>query len=389
MTYRFISSISIIRYTIIFIFYLLFATSHAGAQLRKEGWINRYINSVINDTTGTEKATLTIYPTFATAPETGVEIGASIMKLFYANRDTLNRLSELQAFSFFTFKGQYGLILENAIYGDQDKWFFLGEAKIQQFPLSYYGIGPNSPKDHPALVNSFNVLFRQRVLRKLRKNFFLGPEIDYQLVSGVRFEQPEEGNPHYIPLGADGTSNLGLGMAFVYDDRHNVLNVRKGRFGEIAYLRYINDFGSEYSFGSVNVDLRSYHPIGKRDVLAWQIKGNFLHGEAPFNQLAQLGGDRLMRGYYQGRFRDKNAIAAQVEYRILPFAFSKRLGAAIFAAAGVVAPEFNAFEARNIKGTAGLGLRYLLFPKKDIYIRFDVGFTKEGANFYIFNGEAY
>lgn len=123
---------------------------------------------------------------------------------------------------------------------------FLGEAKIQQFPLSYYGIGPNSPKDHPALVNSFNVLFRQRVLRKLRKNFFLGPEIDYQLVSGVQFEQPEEGNPHYIPLGADGTSNLGLGLALVYDDRHNMLNVREGRFGEIAYLRYIDDFVSEY-----------------------------------------------------------------------------------------------------------------------------------------------
>lgn len=389
MRYHLITHIFISRYTIISIFCLLFATPYAEAQLRKEGWIKRYVNSVVNDTTGTEKATLTIYPTFATAPETGIELGASIMKLFYANSDTLNRLSELQAFSFFTFKGQYGLILENAIYGDKDKWFFLGDMKIQQFPLSYYGIGPNSPEDNPAQVNSFNVSFRQRVLRKLRKNFFFGPEIDYQLLSSVRFEQPEEGNPHYIPLGADGTSNLGLGMALVYDDRHNVLNVRKGRFGEIAYLRYISDFGSEYDFGSFNIDLRSYHPIGKRNVLAWQIKGNFLQGEVPFNQLAQLGGDRLMRGYYLGRFRDKHAIAAQVEYRILPFAFSKRLGASVFAAAGAVAPEFNSFAARNIKATAGVGLRYLLFPKKDIYIRFDVGFTKEGANFYIFNGEAF
>lgn len=377
------------RYTIAFSFLFQLVTLYAEAQIRKEGWLRRYVNSIINDTTHAEQATLTAYPTFATAPETGLELGASILKLFYANSDTTNRLSELQAFTFFTLKGQYGLVLENAIYGDQDKWFFLGDVKIQQFPLSYYGIGPNSPEAHPALVNSFNVSFRQRVLRKIKNNFFIGPEVDYQLITGVRFEQPEGGNPHNIPLGADGTSNLGLGMALVYDDRHNVLNVRKGRFGELAYLHYVDGFGSDYGFGSFNVDFRSYHPIGKRNVLAWQVKGNFLHGEVPFNQLAQLGGDRLMRGYYQGRFRDKHAISAQMEYRILPFAFSKRLGAAVFAAAGAVAPQFNDFQARNIKATAGVGLRYLLFPKKDIYIRFDVGFTKEGANFYIFNGEAF
>lgn len=374
---------------LLFILFLICIVIPIQAQIKKEGWLKRYVNSIINDTTHAEQATFTIYPTFATAPETGIELGASIMKLFYAEGDTLNRLSELQAFTFFTFKGQYGLVLENAIYGDKDKWFFLGDVKIQQFPLSYYGIGPNAPEDHPALVNSFNISIRQRVLRKIKNNFFIGPEADYQLITGVRFEQPEGGSKHEVPLGADGTSNLGLGMALVYDDRHNVLNVRKGNFGELAYLRYVDGFGSEYGFGNVNVDFRSYHPIGKRNVLAWQVKGNFLHGVVPFNQLAQLGGDRLMRGYYQGRFRDKHALSAQVEYRILPFAFSKRLGASVFAAAGAVAPQFNDFQTRNIKATAGVGLRYLLFPKKDIYIRFDVGFTKEGANFYIFNGEAF
>lgn len=381
--------IAVRRHLCLFLLSLPLLIPHAQAQRPKEAWLKRYVNSIINDTTHAEQATLTIYPTFASAPETGIELGASIMKLFYANNDTLNRLSELQAFTFFTFKGQYGLVLENAVYGDQDRWFFLGETKIQQFPLLYYGIGPNTPEHHPASVNSFNVLFRQRVLRKLYKNFFFGPEVDYQLISGVDFEQPAAGDPYPIPRGGEGTSNLGLGMALVYDNRHNVLNVRKGSFGEIAYLRNFDGFISDYNFGSLNLEFRSFHPIGKSDVLAWHIKGNFTQGDVPFNQLAQLGGDRLMRGYYLGRFRDKHAIAAQVEYRLLPFPFSKRLGAAVFAAAGAAAPEFSAFEARNVKGAVGVGLRYLLFPKKDIYIRFDVGFTKEGANFYVFNGEAF
>ena len=37
--------------------------------------------------------------------------------------------------------------------------------------------------------------------------------------------------------------------------------------------------------------------------------------------LSLMGGESLMRGYYLGRYRDKNLVAGQVEY-ILPFAFS-------------------------------------------------------------------
>lgn len=379
---------SITKISIITLF-LFLGTSTVQAQKFKDGWVWRYINSIINDTTEAEEATLTVYPTFASSPETGLEIGASILKLYYANGDTLNRLSELQAFTFFTVKGQYGLVLENALYGNEDKWFFLGENKIQRFPLSYYGIGPTTPGDNPALVDAFQVTVKQRVLRKISNNFFLGPEVDYQLLSSVTIDQPKEGPAFPIPLGGDGTQNLGIGFGLVYDNRHNVLNVRRGLFGEIAYLRNFDNFLSEYSFGSVNVDIRSYHPVGRKNILAWQLKGQFTHGDVPFNQMALLGGDRLMRGYYLGRHRDRHFIGAQAEYRMLPLWFSKRLGAAVFASAGTVAPTLDSFQMRNMRYAGGIGLRYLLFPKKDIYLRFDLGVTNEGANLYIFNGEAF
>lgn len=373
------------------IFFILFITiHHASAQKKfRDTKIWRYANSIINDTSEANKATFIVYPTFASSPETGLQIGASLLRLFYAKKDTVNRLSELQAFPFFTIKGQYGLIFENAIYGHQDKWFFLGETKIQRFPLSYYGIGPVTSGKNPAYVDVFQLLLKQRVLRKIYKNFFFGPEVDYQLLSNVTFKQPEDGNLHEIPLGADGTQNLGFGLGFVYDSRHNVLNVRKGLFGEIAYLTTVKGFVSEYAFGGANFDVRSYHPVGKSSVIAWQIKGQFMHGDVPFNQLALLGGDRLMRGYYLGRYRDKNMIAAQLEYRMLPFPFSKRFGAVAFVSAGTVAPDINSFQIKRLRVACGIGVRFLVFPKKDIYIRLDFGFTKEGLNFYVFNGEAF
>lgn len=355
---------------------------------RRPNFIKRQINRIFNDTAEANQPSLTYYPSFAYAPETGIELGASILKLFRAKQDPENRLSEIQAFAFFTFNSQYGLWIDNAIYGDKDKWFFLGRTRLQRFPLFYYGIGSETQPHNYAVVDANNIIFRQRILRKIKPNFFIGPEVDFQMLSDVNFKQPEQ-DPHDLPTGSSGSTNLGLGVAVVYDNRHNVLNVRDGLFAELAFLQYSPTWGSKYKFNSVNLDVRSFHRVSQRNVFAWQAYATFLHGEVPFNQMALMGGDMGMRGYYQGRFRDKNLVGTQAEFRMLPFSFSKRIGAAVFGGAAVVAPKLNHIHARNMRYSGGLGLRYLLFPKKDIFLRFDIGFTTEGSSFYIYSGEAF
>jgi outer membrane protein assembly factor BamA len=214
--------------------------------------------------------------------------------------------------------------------------------------------------------------------------------VDYQRLSAVEFlTQPNESLE--LPLGSTGSANLGFGVGLLYDNRHNVLNVRKGFFSELALLRYDQRWGSDFSFTSLLSDTRFYRPINKRDVLAAQLLGQFNVGNTPFNQLALLGGESLMRGYYLGRFRDNNQLAAQVEYRFLPLplGFSKRLGAALFASSGTVFDQFRALSLRDVVWAAGGGFRFLLFPKKDIFSRVDVAFTREGPGFYIFIGEAF
>lgn len=384
--YRTMKNYAAVRWLFALIF--LFHGEDMKAQQLKDSWLWRQAHRIFNDTASAAEASFTVYPTFGYAPETGVELGASALQLFRAKNDTLNRLSELQAFAFVTSRAQYGLWLDNAIYGDKDKWFFLGRTRLQRFPLFYYGIGPHSEVTNHAVVDAFSIAFKQRVLRKVKKNFFVGPEIDFQQLTGVSFNQPEAGE-HAVPIGAEGTLNLGLGAALVYDNRHNVLNVRKGFFGELSFLTYSPSLASDYRFNSINLDIRSFHPLNKRNTLAWQFYGNFLHGEVPFNHLALMGGDMLMRGYYQGRYRDKNILASQAELRMLPLPFSKRVGAVVFGSIATVAPTVDAFNLSNLKWSGGFGLRYLLFPKKDIYIRLDIGFTQEGSSFYIFNGEAF
>ena len=371
-------------------FSLVLILSLCSLQAFSQSLASKYINGILNDTSDISKPQFLVYPTLAYAPETSWEIGLSSLLVYYAKRDTTNRLSEINGFTFFTLENQYGLWFDHAIYSDQNKWFFLGRIRLQSFPLKYHGIGMDTPKEYLALVDANQIMIKERVLREVKRNLYFGLEADFQRISSVNFKPAEKAPEFNLPLGYAGSTNFGMGLGLVYDDRHNVLNVRKGRFSELAVLRYFPGF-SDFGFNTIISDTRIFTPVGKNNVLAWQVLGQFYSGDVPFNQLALMGGDSMMRGYYLGRFRDRNQVASQVEFRMLPLplGFSKRIGAAAFAGAANVFPDFSKASIHQTVWSAGGGLRFLLFPKKDIYTRFDVAFTQEGTGYYLFIGEAF
>jgi outer membrane protein assembly factor BamA len=361
-------------------------------SLNAQGIVKRYWNSLVNDTTDLSQPQMLVYPTLAFAPETSWEIGFSSLYVYFANNDATNRLSEINGFTFITLENQYGLWFDHALYSDQDRWFFLGRVRFQSFPLFYHGIGSDTPVEATARVEANQVIIKERVLRKIRNDLFIGLEFDYQRLAAVDFVLPDPEDMDFeMPLGSEGSSNVGLGIGLVQDNRHNVLNVRKGLFSELAFLHYNPAWGSTFNFSSILSDTRVYKPMGKNNVLAAQLLGQFNFGDVPFNQLALLGGENIMRGYYYGRYRDNNQIAAQVEYRFLPlpFNFTDRIGAAVFAGAGSVFNDVSDISISKIAVSGGAGLRFLLFPKKDIWVRTDLAFTREGLGFYIFIGEAF
>lgn len=375
----------------IYIFSILFfSISNIEAQSqKKENWglLGRYINYLVNDSLGGSRPKLLVYPTIGFTPETNWEFGFSSLYVYYANRDTTNRISEISGFTFYTLENQYGLWLDHALYTDKNKWFFLGRSRFQSFPLLYYGIGPNSESEPLAEIEGNYLFLKERILREIKPSFYGGLEIDFQSLSQVDYEDAVPGLVQ--PLGGNGSTNLGLGLGLVYDNIHNALNPREGIFSELAFIHYDKAWGSDFNFTTLVSDNRIYRPINN-NVFAAQVFARLtLDGDAPFNQLALLGGENLMRGYYLGRYRDDNLLAAQVEYRILPFSFSKRWGASFFLASGQVFSDENKLAFNQFLPTAGTGIRFLLFPEKDIFTRLDFAFTKEGPGFYFFIGEAF
>ncbi len=353
-----------------------------------QNFVKRYLNHTLKDTSDPAKPKFIAYPTVAFAPETSWEFGLSGLYVYRAKQDTLNRLSEIGGFTFVTLEQQYGTWLEHTLYTDENKYFFLGQAKFQNFPLSYHGIGSNTPEDKLASVAAQEIRIRERVLRQIIPSLYTGFEVNFERLTQVDF-QIEENILMGLPLGAEGSTNISLGWGLVYDDIHNVLNPRDGHFAELAFLSSNQALGSTFDFNQVFTDFRLYKPIRENNVLAFQAYGQFGVGDIPFNELSLMGGERMMRGYYLGRFRDKNYSAAQIEYRMLPFSFAKRWGASFFAAAGSVYPTLSDFKNTPLTWSFGGGPRFLLFPKKDVYNRIDVAFTPEGYGIYFFIGEAF
>jgi hypothetical protein len=166
---------------------ILCATLTSNAQQQRHTLLARYINGLINDTSDIRKPQFLIYPTVAYAPETSWEFGLSSVFVFYANRDTTNRLSEINAFTFITLEQQYGLWFDHALYSQDNQWFSLGRLRFQSFPLLYFGIGMNATEEHLAQVNANLVQIKERVLKKIVKGLYGGLEVDYQNLSSVEF----------------------------------------------------------------------------------------------------------------------------------------------------------------------------------------------------------
>lgn len=368
--------------------FLLPSLGPISAQTSSEPWFNRMLNKFTKDDRPPERPRFVAYPTLAFSPETSWEIGVAASLLFHAKNDyEHNRLSEITAFGFVTVRSQYGVWFDNAVYSDQDRWLFLGKLRVQRFPLFYWGIGPGAPKADPIIVDGNYQLFRQRVLHQIKGNWFAGLQGDLQNLGDVDFGGDQPSKP--LPEGANGSLSVALGPSLVFDSRPNMLNTREGWFAEMSWLHYSHLLGSDYAFDVLSAEIRRYHQLSPNRVFAWQLYGSSVQGNAPFNMLSLLGSEMLMRGYYTGRFRDRQYYAAQAEYRWLPFHFSKRIGGAVFLSTGAVAPAIDRLSAQDLRLAGGAGLRYLIFPKKDIFVRLDAGFTREGVSFYIFTGEAF
>ena len=245
------------------------------------------------------------------------------------------------------------------------------------FPSDFWGIGyeMGDNDDNKSEMKRWQAQAEVSFLFRVADNFYIGPMASYDYVIGKHIEHPE------LLQGMDQhTWNVGAGVSLVYDNRDNLTNPHRGICLNINQMFRPRFLGNDYAFSTTAFRFDAYQRLGKGTVLAEDIGANLNFGNPSWGMMAELGGTHSMRGYYEGRYRDKHSLEATVELRQHVW---KRNGIVVWVGAGTIFPKFSALRSKQILPNAGVGYRWEF--KKNVNVRLDYGFGKSGQSGFLFN----
>lgn len=332
----------------------------------------------------------TVFPLISVAPETSLLFSGLAIYVFPdAEAEKANRpeRSNLNFMAAYTLKNQFVTSIAPTIYLDEAKWRINGALQAVLFPDTLYALGPDSPASSAEKFSQRGIQLLGSVERRV-----LGPlRAGAQLVAfDTKVTERETGGllDQKLLVGSDGGSAVGVGPLLVVDNRDREFAPRHGGRHALSYVVFPR-VGTDFSFAQATADLRQYAslPWSERQVLAAQVFAQASTSGVPFQAMPTLAGDGRMRGFFAGRFRDTNAIIAQLEYRVVVW---RRLGLAAFGGLGNVASRVADLDLRHPKAAGGGGIRVLLDRAQSINVRLDVGTTSTGdTNIYLALGEAF
>ena len=262
--------------------------------------------------------------------------------------------------------------------------------------LLKYLVEPSIEKDTFVDVESvdekrfkFNFNGERLVAKNLYGGFVSGV-LDYKY-SGIDVDQV--GFSGELPVeNINGGAHAFIGPSLIYDSRNNNTYTTKGIIVSSYYNMMKGLLGNNnYAGGFFNIEYSQFFLLQKKLVLGLDVQEQSLTGgQSPFYLLPALGNDEMMRGYYNGRYRDRTFIAGQAELR---YRISDRVGIVGFLGTGEVA--HNMFSINTLKPNYGGGVRYFFDTEKGLSIRADYGIGQKPpgepreSGFYIALGQAF
>ena len=180
----------------------------------------------------------------------------------------------------------------------------------------------------------------------------------------------------------------------LYDSRRNPINPQKGVLINIIYRTKFTFLGSDNNWQSLLAEIRVYHkfPSQSGNILAfWSYNWFTTGGMPPYLLLPSTAWDEFSntgRGYIQGRFRGKNMLDQEAEYRFIISA-NGLFGGVIFtnvqSFSDFVTGRFN-----TISPGGGIGIRVKLnkFSRTNLALDYALG-TQGSKGFFVNLGEVF
>ena len=315
---------------------------------------------------------------------------------FYTTDSEDSKLSNIFADLVYTQNKQFIAHIQGNIWTKNNKYNIVNDWRYLKYPQKTYGLG-----GHTDLEKSYDQDYQylrlyQTLLRNIGRNFYAGAgySLDYHWnISETGGDSTTVSDAKAYGLSTKSVSS-GLNFNLLYDNRDNSINPDRGAYISVLYRPNFKFMGSDLNWHSLRVDVRKYvrFPANSENVLAfWSFNWLTLSGNPPYLDLPSTGWDPYNnsgRGYIQGRFRGKNMLYLETEYR---FKVSRNglFGMVVFANAQSFSElATNKFDV--ISPAAGLGARFKFNKHSKTNIAVDYGFGVGGSQgFFVNLGEVF
>ena len=325
------------------------------------------------------------FPILFYTPETRFGFGAAAVCIFNFKKDSIMApRSSINLGFTYTQNKQVLFYLPYVLFIKNRAYQAYGELAYNRYNFNFYGVGNRQPENY---VERYGVEFprlRFTFLKKVTRGFYAGIRYAFDQVSLFDLDSTGQLITKEIP-GSRGGVVSGLGTVFLADTRDNIFYPSKGHWAELVIYKDDVLTGSSFNYFRIALDIVKYFHYGK-NILALNAYSIYSDSDLPFFQMGTLGGQKKMRGFYEGRYRDNNLLVFQAEYRRHLFWL---LGFTLFADAGQVARRYNQFNAGDWRYTYGAGLRLTIDKTQKINLRIDVGIGNGKALPYFTIAEAF
>jgi hypothetical protein len=361
-----------------------------------------------------------ILPNISSNPSNGFLLGIGGTFGWYMGPRETTRVSSAPFTVAVTSKKQLITFVKSNVYTKKNEFFLQGDWRFYIYSQPTYGLGSNSPDtgnlpnevhwegqggstDSVSFPMKYNyVKFSEIVNKKILENFYagIGYHFDYYyVINDERLHldsTPQLITPHYVyskRYSYDTTQYMlsGLSANVVYDSRDNQANPYKGIYANINYRYNFKFLGSDQDASELWAEFRTYVGLSKkkaRNLIAFWAFGDFnLSGHLPYMTLPSLGGDqraRSGRGYVNGRYRGKDLVYGEVEWRFPIWPCSNIIGGVIFVNATTADnPDRNIALFQYIQPAVGFGIRVMVnkYFRTNINLDFAIGNKSQGFYF--------
>lgn len=376
-----------------------FAQPGAGDTVRKRDLIDVLLQLFhLNVADSSRKKNAVLFSIIPVAPvSTGGRqaVVSSINAAFYLGSPATTNLSSIYFVPYTNFSDRTGFVVTPNVWLRRNRWNLIGDWRITNNSNDTYGIGGNTIKEAEDEVDYRYIRVYLNATHKIAGPFNAGVGFDYDYDYDVHDRQthgyPDVFSVYGVGTGVE-TKSTGLTANLLLDERKNSINPAGGIYMSLVYRVNPSFLPNDYTWQSLYLDGRKYFSFSERrhSILGFWAVYWGCYGDVPYFNTpgtALDGGGRIGRGYGLGRYRGKQMLYGETEYR---FDISRNglFGGVVFCnAQSYMQPVSDRFT--YVLPAGGAGLRIKFNKRSDTNLALDFAAGKNSFDWYLNLGECF